>query len=253
VNRNEALVTVDRLYAAAFGETDWQVPLRYASDVLGCEAATLEIHDAETRELLHFDSARIDTANVARYAMEFSYNPRVAFMLGFDTGRVSFDQLFISESEIDRDPFYQELLAPAGLRYFLSAQTPLTDGRKIALVAFQLSGRTRGVDEVRLAEIRLLQPHITRALRLYWHRIRDKMDPERFDRLLAGFGLTPAERQLAVALALGEPLPAHARRTGRSMNTVYTHYRRIKVKLDCASQTELLARLHALAAPSMLS
>lgn len=253
MDRNEALATVDRLYAAALGETDWGVALRQAADALGCQAATLEIHDVLEKHLDHFESIEIDISNVARYKREFSYNPRIAFLLRFTSGQIGVDQFFISESEMDRDPFYQELLAPDDLRYFLSAQTPLLDGCKIALIALHRSGRVRGVDEERLADMRLLEPHVARALRLYWHRIRDRVDPERFDRVLAGLGLTAAERKLAAALMLGEALPAYAGRTRRSANTVHTHYRHLKAKLDCASQAELLARLHALTRPSMFS
>ena len=240
------LDTIDRLYAAAMGEIDLATALAFAADTLESAAATLEIHNVPGRELVHFESVRIDRSNVARYQRDFAYNPRIAFVLKFAEGMIGFDQLFTTEREMDRDPFCQELLAPSHLRYFLSAQTPMLDRRYIALMSFQQLDRVGGLDERRLAVMRRIEPHISRALRLYWNRIRDDIDTDRLDRLLAAYDLTPCERRLAAALMLGEALPRHAERTRRSLNTVHTHYRRLKDKLDCSTQAELLARLHTL-------
>jgi DNA-binding CsgD family transcriptional regulator len=246
MNCDDALAIVDSLYASALGEAAWTRALERLADGASSAGATLQLHDMNSGRLLGFDSARLDPAGVERYRRDYVWrSPRVEF-LKRSKATVAFDHLFITEEEMDRDAFYQEFLAPIDLRYFTAVQTPAFDGRVLGTIVVLRGGRVRGYSRENVEAMRLLQPHITRALRLYWHRIRDKVDPEYFDRLMAGFGLTLAERRLAVALMLGEALPAHARRTRRSMNTVYTHYRRIKAKLDCATQAELLARLHAL-------
>jgi DNA-binding CsgD family transcriptional regulator len=253
MNRDDALVIVDSLYASALGEAAWTPALERLADGVSAVGATLQLHDTASGRLLGFDFCRFDPAEVERYRRDYVWrSPRVEF-LKRSKAAVAFDHLFITEEEMDRDPFYQEFLAPIDLRYFTAVQTPAFDNRALGTIVALRSGRVRGFSTESVELMGLLQPHIIRALRLYWHRIRDEIDPEYFDRLLAGFGLTPAERRLASALVLGESLPAYARRTRRSMNTVYTHYRRIKAKLDCASQTELLARLHALGGPPVLS
>lgn len=60
------------------------------------------------------------------------------------------------------------------------------------------------------------------------------------------FGLTHAEASLADALRSGISLPDYARARRLSLNTVYTHLRRIKAKTGCRTMQELIARLAAL-------
>ena len=241
-----ALATLDRFYAAALGEAPWEDALTLLADGMGGAATTLEMHDVPSRGMLAFESVRVDPREIATYARDYAAdNPRVNYLRSSDAV-LAFDHLFITDEEIDRNPYYCDFLAPTGLRYFVSAHMPLVDGRAKGAVAVQFSGAERGADMERVEQFRRLQPHISRALALYWRRLRFSFAPEFFDITLSGHGLTPAERRLAAALVLGEALPTYARRNGVSMNTVYTHYRRLKMKLDCASQAELLARLHAL-------
>jgi DNA-binding CsgD family transcriptional regulator/PAS domain-containing protein len=63
--------------------------------------------------------------------------------------------------------------------------------------------------------------------------------------LVAAFGLTDAEAQLALALHAGISPLDHARARGISNNTVYTHLRRLKEKTGTHRIPELLARLDA--------
>ncbi len=57
------------------------------------------------------------------------------------------------------------------------------------------------------------------------------------------FGLTAAELDLTQALYAGVSLPAYARVCGLSMNTVYTHYRHLKDKMNCDGQLTLIKKL----------
>jgi DNA-binding CsgD family transcriptional regulator len=246
MDRDEALRIVDALYAAALGEADWLRALALISDSLEGRAATLEIHDAIDGKLLHFHSFGIDSTTIPVYVRDFSWNSRVSFM-SRARDSVGFDHLFLTEAEINRDPFYMEFLAPAGLRYFVSAHSPLIAGRVKGTISVQRSGRVRGPAPDHIKAMRLLQPHIARALRLYWTRCISEIDPSYFDRRLGSFGLTGAERRLAAALAFGETLSEYARRNCLSINTVYTHYRRTKEKMGAGNQAALVARLYMLA------
>lgn len=246
MKRDWILETVDSLYAAAMGEIAWDPVLTSIAEELNADGATMEIHRVDNKQVARIESIRLDMSNAMRYARDYSHNPRNAYLHTFRNGVIGHDHLLIDEPEMDRDPFYQELLAPSGLRYFISAQTPILDDNFVAFLAFQLRARDGAAGDKHFTVMRLLEPHIKRALSLAWIGQRDQVDPERFARQLTSLGLTAAESQLAKCLALGEALPDYARRNGRSTNTVHTHYRRIKDKLDCANQTELLARLHAL-------
>jgi DNA-binding CsgD family transcriptional regulator len=57
------------------------------------------------------------------------------------------------------------------------------------------------------------------------------------------FGLTAAEANVALALQFGLSLDAYARAHVVSLNTVYTHLRRIREKTGCRSIAELIRKL----------
>lgn len=61
--------------------------------------------------------------------------------------------------------------------------------------------------------------------------------------LAAALGLTPAEARLAEALRAGAAPSDYARRAGVSINTVYTHLRRLKDKTGARRLPELIRRL----------
>jgi DNA-binding CsgD family transcriptional regulator len=63
------------------------------------------------------------------------------------------------------------------------------------------------------------------------------------------FGLTQAESSLALALQAGCSPPDYARRHGLSLNTVYTHLRRLREKTGCSRQVELVRLLDDLRMP----
>jgi DNA-binding CsgD family transcriptional regulator len=62
-------------------------------------------------------------------------------------------------------------------------------------------------------------------------------------------GLTDAEANLAHALHSGMTIAEYARTRMLSLNTVYTHLRRIKEKTGCKRQAELIGRLNDLQLP----
>lgn len=67
---------------------------------------------------------------------------------------------------------------------------------------------------------------------------------------VAHLDLTPAEADLANALMCGLSPSAYARQRRVSINTVYTHLRRIKEKLGGGSLTQLIRKLNAARAPA---
>ncbi len=74
--------------------------------------------------------------------------------------------------------------------------------------------------------------------------------PPRLNPALVGavLGLTPAESQVAVALAQGQSVREIAAATGRQASSVYWHLRRIYAKLHLAGQVELVRVVLSLAA-----
>ena len=63
------------------------------------------------------------------------------------------------------------------------------------------------------------------------------------------FGLTEAEASVAQALTAGVPLADYARAHAISLNTVYTHLKRVKAKTGSHRMAELIRRLNDLQGP----
>jgi DNA-binding CsgD family transcriptional regulator/PAS domain-containing protein len=63
------------------------------------------------------------------------------------------------------------------------------------------------------------------------------------------FGLTEAEASLAQALQSGTTLAEYARQRALSLNTVYTHLRRLREKTGCNRMAELIHRFNELRLP----
>jgi DNA-binding CsgD family transcriptional regulator len=81
--------------------------------------------------------------------------------------------------------------------------------------------------------------------------VRDPLsrNPAAAQMLREVFGLTEAEAALAFALQAGIPIAAYARERDVSINTVYTHLRRLKDKTGCTRLSELIRKLNDLQVP----
>ena len=83
-------------------------------------------------------------------------------------------------------------------------------------------------------------PQVAVLLRL---RERPDLRIPPVERVVAELGLTPSEAALAVALAEGATLTEYAKATGVSENTVRTHLRNMRTKLDVRRQSEVVRRV----------
>ena len=241
------LKALDKAYSASYGETPWEDALGQLADAFDHSVATLEFHDTAKRQLLSIETARINPVDMTTYVRDFATrNPRVRFQ-ELTGANVLFDQLCFNEQDMDHDAFYADFLAPRKLRYFLSTETKMVDRDVKAVISLQRPGTRSGADEEAIRLMSALQPHLARVCDIYWRQLRLKLCPELLDQRLASYHLTGAERNLARAIILKEPLKNYAARKGLSMNTVYTHYRHLKEKLDCAGQAALALRLTEIA------
>jgi DNA-binding CsgD family transcriptional regulator/PAS domain-containing protein len=96
------------------------------------------------------------------------------------------------------------------------------------------------------------RPHQRRAVAMVFVRdpaVRGSVDASALRDL---FGLTDAEAALALALQTGVTPTAYARARRLSLNTVYTHLRRLREKTGSSRLHELIAKFDALRFPARL-
>lgn len=360
---------IETIYGAAADAEAWPDALRAATELLEGAGATLEVIDKATLEPVLFSGAGVPTASEIDYLSEFiATSPRVALGCRQKTGDIGYDGQILSDREMDRDPFYNDFLAPHGFRYFVSGcllQTP----ERYGVVAVQRTAKQGHVTAQQIALMKRLVPHFRQALdlSLRFHRMRQaRADAEHaLDRLQDGvmvldetglalhlnaraeemvqegdglelsggllrltdhdamkqlgkalegclslrghdgiaatdvtarrpsggtpfilalrayrdaggraravlfirepatvpgpsrsvlrkaFGLTDAEAGLALALIDGASLRDHAEAREVSINTVYTHYKRLKDKTGSRSQVDLMATLKDMTSPAV--
>jgi len=90
------------------------------------------------------------------------------------------------------------------------------------------------------------------ALRRDCHCVRSRPAPSQSGRgphAARLFHFTAAEANLALAIQAGVSLSEYARQTGLSLNTIYTHLRRIKDKSGYRRLSDLTCRLNELQVP----
>ncbi|MGH6770384.1 MAG: helix-turn-helix transcriptional regulator [Xanthobacteraceae bacterium] len=92
-----------------------------------------------------------------------------------------------------------------------------------------------------------------RAIAIVFVRDTLRQDTAGVPLLVEVFGLTPAEAGLARAIQAGIPLDKYARGRAVSLNTIYTHLRRLKEKTGCKRMSELIRKFNELKVPLRLS
>ncbi len=238
------LRAINRFQDCGGGGDEFTAALGGLSDVFEADCATLEITDRRSGELELMAEARVDPASLAEYCGHYrAISPRVAYGMNRQAKPVVHDADLLTAAELERDPFYAEFLTKYGLRYFLSiAIDPNPD--IFAVIAFQFSPRHGMVSKAKLRLAAAARPLLQRGMHTYWlastHHSPDRIVHD----LRSRFGLTAAEAALALSIAAGMPIAQHAERAGVSRNTAYTHYARLKDKLGCRRQAELVALLH---------
>jgi DNA-binding CsgD family transcriptional regulator len=232
--------------AALRGEREMGAALRDLSDAFDAECAAFEVFDRTARAALLFEQARVSPEAIKDYAEHYhAISPRVAYGLRPDARPILHDAHILTEEDMARDPFYAEFLARQGLRYFLSMSLDPEPGI-LAVVSLQFRSGRGPVEKTDVTVATALRPLLARSMRDYWRARNAQCSDWVRDDLIRAFRLTRAEARLAAALHAGIRLNDHAEQTGISLNTAYTHYARMKQKLGCRRQAEVLARLHRL-------
>ncbi len=128
----------------------------------------------------------------------------------------------------------------------LSSPPDLKAGRRSVALRDPTTGATLGVTAVRLPRQSERAASIVddggRALLL----ITAPRSPRSGDEIEGLLGVTPAEADLAMALASGVTLAEHAARRGVSVHTVRTHLARLKDKLGVRTQAQTAGRIRDL-------
>jgi DNA-binding CsgD family transcriptional regulator len=129
------------------------------------------------------------------------------------------------------------------------------DPRATALAEFAVprsSGGSPYVVSVRPLPAKGKMHSRTEAVAIVFVRDTQNADHADSELMRKVFGFTEAEADLAQTVQAGLPLERYARKRGVSLNTVYTHLRRLKAKTGTHQMTELSRKLNDLRLPLRL-
>ena len=164
MSRSENLLSVVNSIYSVVGEPErWPKALQQVAAQMNGAGALFEAVDKQSKTLGSRDSGILSPTSRNNYQRHFyAINPRVKFSSRAPEGTIFFDRTIGSEKDLDRNEYYQDFLAPSGLRYFISANLVNNSKRRITF-AIQRSKQQGHIDDTHVATLRQLMPHLKAA------------------------------------------------------------------------------------------
>lgn len=154
---------VAAIQAAGLDPTGWPRALTAIARTMNGHAATFEAFDPRAGAHRDLHTFGVPPATEMAYlAHHIAGNPRWVDNPSTRTGDVGWDYQFIDEKEMNRAPFYAELLAAMKLRYFVSG-VMLGTPDDHAFVSVQFPARHGHIGATEIGLMKTLLPHLQRA------------------------------------------------------------------------------------------
>lgn len=158
-------IALGKLYSAAAGEVPWDEALMGLEDLTRSAGAVIDLVPKNATAGAKTLAGSFTEENCAEYARDYmALCPRIRFGMANPSFRTTYDYLFITEAEMDRDPVY-EWFGKHGLRYFVGGVIAETSRHHIT---FGLQ-RSRKQGHASVADVRLfdvIKPHVASAVNI---------------------------------------------------------------------------------------
>lgn len=165
VGEHELLRVIDRLYATAVGEANWNSALMGVTGLFGGAGAGVLDVDPQLGQMGDFAAYGCDRDQARSIGDLLRINPRMHYSASAPVGHVAYDGLFITEREMDRHEFYDALNTFSGFRYFLGSK--LSEDRAGSAYAALHFGPSHGhPSKFEIDLFGLLTKHVRNAWRL---------------------------------------------------------------------------------------
>lgn len=158
--------TVEKIYAAAVGEEQWQEALHSIEDLTGSVGAVIGFIPKDPWNSSFNLAGRFTEEQCATYSQ--LYQPicrRTQYMIEHPHEDAVYDALLITEQEMNSDPVY-DWFGQHGLRYFVGSSLPQT-ALHYAVFSLQRSPAQGHVQPADLHLFKRIRAHLGRALTLW--------------------------------------------------------------------------------------
>ena len=160
---DELLTTIEAVHAAGLDAECWPNALGAVARLFGAAGAMFEIFDVPSRQPIDLRTVGIPPADQIDYVEHYApLSSRTAYGLSHPRDLVIWDYKILDENEMERDPYYVELLGRTGYRYFISAQALRTSNRAV-IISAQRSPRQGHIEKADIAAMHQLLPHVRQA------------------------------------------------------------------------------------------
>ncbi|HLH87894.1 MAG TPA: helix-turn-helix transcriptional regulator [Xanthobacteraceae bacterium] len=204
--RDDLLATIEAVHAAGLDAELWPQALAATADVVGGNAASLEVVDQEACRHREMHSYRLPGAEEIAFREDFLTDVNVRFraIARLKLRELTWDYEILDEAVMQRSSFYVEIMPRFDIRCFLAGVVHKTE-REFATVAVHRSPRLGHVQQDGIALMRTVVPHLQQAFDV-GRRLRSaeaaKFDLERaLDALDDGAALIKADGAIAYANA----------------------------------------------------
>lgn len=167
---------VDSLYASALGEQTWVLSLEKVRALFSARSAQLFTGRSKNglldfpfsvrafnADAPHIDSGDLHTENWN--GLELAIDPRMSYAASKPRGAIYFDHQFISDDEIARHPFYQEILAKFGGKYHLGTNLHVETDQIVAMT-LNWNGAQGHATKAESDLLSRLVPHVQRSYKV---------------------------------------------------------------------------------------
>lgn len=164
---DDILDVVQQIYASALDDSGWNTTFDAMADLFGCVGVSFEIADKKTNTPIFLEIGdRIDSEISPEYLDYYgAISPRVAICSKYSVGDIGYDYRILSEAEMDADEFYCDLMAPFGLRYFVSGHILNSDSHSAVIAAQRAPAQGHFGDE-EFALMKRMMPVVQQAMDL---------------------------------------------------------------------------------------
>lgn len=199
---------VATIYDAAMEPGAWHDVATAAGRAFDAPYIMLGVVDHHGHEVMRAATQGVRQFSLAGY-LSLETNPGMAFSAATPPASVELANRLMPDSELERLPFYQNLLRPFDL-WHIAIMNVHRDGAVLAPMGFLRARTQRAFDDAELGALRALAPHLNRALkvtlRLGETDARATALAESSDRALTAIVQTDAFGRVAEANALARAI-----------------------------------------------
>ena len=210
---DDLLATIEAIHSAGLDVTRWPQALAAMAQIVGGNAATLELFDRRTLLPREIYTSGVPRADEIEYLDHYAaLNPRLPIAARLPLGDVHWDWRLFDEATIKRDPFYMEFLKSLELHYFVGGIL-FRNAQEFAGVCIHRAPKLGHIDAAGIAVMERLLPHVQQAFDVA-RRLRGAGETRNalertLDWLVDGVALVRADGTVTYA---NESLQAAARR-----------------------------------------